>query len=245
MQLVTREPPRWKPWVQCGPPQHQAPRFVAPMHAAECTGTSTPAWQRTGLWSTVGWKWWIFFCFLDVIAVIVTTIQWLQEPLGQWDRYVLQKDILLQGHTALRKCLWVWHMATGYPWDEAAAELVRMSPTDVCSWPSVADVGEQKCPWRWKLLELLLSLSWIRFWWWKWRGFWQFLVSLGTLVFSWASLSIQFQSSKYGKIMRAKKLPDSLPESRPCISVSRTILISRRRSLPVLRRSGHWKHSEA
>lgn len=112
------------------------------------------------------------FCFLDVIAVIVTTIQWLQEPLGQWDRYVLQKDILLQGHTALRKCLWVWHMATGYPWDAAAAELVRMSPTDVCSWPSVADVGEQKCPWRWKLLEFLLSLSWIRFWWWKWRGFW-------------------------------------------------------------------------
>ena len=128
-----------------------------------------------------------FFCFLDVIAVIVTTIQWLQEPLGQWDRYVLQKDILLQGHTALRKCLWVWHMATGYPRDEAAAELVRMSPTDVCSWPSVADVGEQKCPWRWKLLELLLSLSWIRFWWWKWRGFWLVWVLWYFLGHHWAS----------------------------------------------------------
>ena len=58
--------------------------------------------MQVGGWvpSGVGWKRWKCFAFLDVIAVIVTRIKWLQEPLGQWDRYVLQKDILLQGQTA-------------------------------------------------------------------------------------------------------------------------------------------------
>lgn len=90
-------------------------------------------------------------------------------------------------------------MATGYPWDEAAAELVRMSPTDVCSWPSVADAGEQKCPWRWKLLELFVVAFLDKILVMEMKGF---PLSLGVWVLSWASFSIQFQSSKHGKIMR-------------------------------------------
>ena len=209
---VKRAQSRWTLWVQCGPPQHQAPRFVAPMHAAECTGTSTPAWQRTGRSTVMCWMACeggslgglggndgnvLFFgchCHKDKNQMVTRTV----ESVGQVcfaKRYTVTRT-----HRIKKLLVGLTH---GYwlPVGRSCSRTCQDEP-----YRRLLMAIRRRC-WRTKVsmeveavgtlvvafLDKILVME-IK----------EFPVCLGALVFSLASFSIQFQSSKNGKTTRPK-----------------------------------------